>query len=225
MTETEAETDSRQKRTLGQWLFNPFQFIAGPKALFVGLIIILLTAFIGSLSQAHFSGVLDMQIDLLNQQPVAHWVYFAEVLVDWLCMSAILMIAGFFVSRSSVRVIDVFGTQALARAPYLLGALVVLPAGLKRFTEYLLWQQTRQGTEVTIQSTDILFVILAGIVIIPVVIWMVALMYKAYTVSCNIKGKKAIITFIISLVLAEIVSKVLILALLSNTLGANSNDF
>ncbi len=214
MTEIEAKTDSRQKRTLGQWLFNPFQFIAGFKALFLGLVIILITAFIGSLSQAHFSGVLDMQVDLLNQQPVARWVYFAEVLVDWLCMSAILMIAGFFFSRSSFRIIDVFGTQALARAPYLLGALVVLPAGLKRFTEYLLWQQTRQGTEVTIQSTDILFVILAGIVIIPMIIWMVALMYKAYTVSCNIKGRKAIITFIAGIICAEVLSKIIIIGLL-----------
>jgi hypothetical protein len=37
---------------------------------------------------------------------------------------------------------------------------------------------------------------------------MVALMYKAYTVSCNIKGSKAIITFIISLIGAEVLSKV-----------------
>ena len=213
MTETEAKTDSRGKRTLGQWLFNPFQFVAGSKALFAGLIVILLTAYIGSFSQAHFSGVLDMQVDLLNQQPVARWVYFAEVLIDWLCMSVILMIAGFFVSRSSFRIVDVFGTQALARTPYLFSAIAVLSPGLKRVTEYLLWQQTQQGTPVTIQGTDILFAILAGIVVILMIIWMVALMYKAYAVSCNIKGRKAIGTFIASLILAEIVSKVLILVL------------
>ena len=50
-------------------------------------------------------------------------------------------------------------------------------------------------------------------------IWMIALMYKAYTVSCNVKGAKVVTTFILSLILAEILSKVLILALFSNTVG------
>ena len=48
---------------------------------------------------------------------------------------------------------------------------------------------------------------------ILMIIWMVALMYKAYTVSCNIKGPKAIVTFIVSLIGAEIFSKAAILLL------------
>ena len=37
--------------------------------------------------------------------------------------------------------------------------------------------------------------------------WEVALMYKSYSVSCNVKGGKAIGTFIAGLLLAEILSK------------------
>ena len=38
--------------------------------------------------------------------------------------------------------------------------------------------------------------------------WTVVLMYKAYSVSCNIKGAKAIVSFIIGLIIAEVLSKV-----------------
>jgi len=67
--------------------------------------------------------------------------------------------------------------------------------------------------------------VIAMIITFLMIIWMVVLMYKAYAVSCNVKGPKAIATFIASLILAETISKVLILALLSNTLGGNSTGF
>jgi hypothetical protein len=37
-------------------------------------------------------------------------------------------------------------------------------------------------------------------------VWMVALMYRAYSVSCNTKGGKAIGSFIAALIIAEILS-------------------
>jgi hypothetical protein len=46
------------------------------------------------------------------------------------------------------------------------------------------------------------------------IIWTVALMYRAYAVSCNIKGVKAVVTFIVSLIGAEALSKFAILLLL-----------
>jgi len=44
--------------------------------------------------------------------------------------------------------------------------------------------------------------------------WMVALMYKSYSVSCNVRGGKAIGTFIAGLLLAEILSKIAVYRLL-----------
>jgi hypothetical protein len=43
--------------------------------------------------------------------------------------------------------------------------------------------------------------------------WVVALMYKSYSVSCNVKGGLAIGTFIAGLILAETLSKIAILKL------------
>jgi hypothetical protein len=204
------ELKNEQKITLSQWLFNPFQFIAGFKSLSMGLLIMAAAALIGSFRYVHFNGVLDLQVDLIEKHEFGLWVYFVEVLIDWLCLSTVLTIAGFFTSKSSLRIIDVFGTQALARTPYLLSVIAILPKGTQRIIEYIIWKQLHKGTAVSIQPPDIIFFILTMVTVILMVVWMVALMYKAYTVSCNVKGQKAIISFIAGLIAAEALSKLLI---------------
>ena len=209
MTDTESKNNNLQKRTLGQWLFNPFQFIAGGGTLLLGLIIMLVSAFLGSLSNTHFDGVLDVH----SGTAAPLWFFLTEVLIDWLCISIVLLIAGFIVSRSSFRVVDVFGTQALARAPYLISALALLPKGSIRFTNYLVSKITQQVPAEAIKSTDILFFAVGLIVVLLMIVWIVVLMYRAYSVSCNTKGGKAIGSFIAALIIAEILSKIVILSM------------
>jgi hypothetical protein len=209
MTNIELNSN-QQNRTLTQWLFNPFQFVAGSSALLVGLVIMLASAYLGSLSNSHFDGVLDLHIG--KAAPL--WIFLAEVVVDWLCISITLLIAGFIVSRTSFRIVDVFGTQALARAPYLLSVLVLMPKGFIRFTKYLVSKLTQQAPMEAIKNTDVLFFAAGVIVAILMIVWMIALIYRAYTVSCNTKGGKAIGSFIAALIVAEILSKIAILTML-----------
>ena len=201
---------STTQRSLGQWLFNPFRYIAGFPALCVGLVIILLSAFIASLSDMHFDGVLDVH----GGKSGPLWIFLAEGLIDWLCMAVMLVICGLLFSRSSFRPIDVFGTQALARWPCLLTSLVVLPQGFRRYGAYLTWKYSQIGSAVTVEKMDILFFGLGSMIILLMIIWMVALMYRAYVVSCNVKGGRAIGSFIGSLIIAEILSKLAIWHLL-----------
>jgi len=217
MIENPANLTAKPNTSLSQYLFNPFRTLAGSKALFLGVSIILIAAFLGSLSNTHFDGVLDVH----TGQKAPTWLFFAESLIDWLCMVLFLFFSSLIVSRSQWRFIDIAGTQALSRWPTLLTALVMLPDANRRFGKYLISKLSQSSTAATINSTDAVIFFAAAIVALLMIIWMVALMYKAYAVSCNLKGAKAIVTFIISLILAEIVSKVLILALLSSTLGTN----
>ena len=217
MIESSADPAAKPNVSLSQYLFNPFTILAGSKALFIGLLIILLTAFVGSLSNTHFDGVLDVHTG--QEAPV--WLFFLESLINWLCMVLFLFLSALIVSRSQWRFIDIAGTQALARWPTLLTALVMLPGTNRRFGEYLMSKLGQSSAAVTINSTDAIIFFIAAIIAVLMIIWMVVLMYKAYAVSCNVKGAKAIGTFIASLIVAEVVSKLLILALLSNTLGTN----
>jgi hypothetical protein len=194
---------------LGLWLFNPFRFIAGFKALLLGLAIILISGLIGSFSNTHFDGVLDFHIGL--KAPL--WFFLTEGLIDWICMAVPLFFFGLIVSRSSFRMIDVFGTQALARWPYLITALAMLPNTNQRVLAYLMSKLIKTAPAAAINPADVLIFGFAMIVVLLMTIWMVALMYRAYAVSCNIKGARAVVTFIVSLIGAEVLSKVAIFLL------------
>jgi hypothetical protein len=204
--------NSNEKRTLVRWLFNPFRFIAGYQALFIGLAAIVLTSHIGSLSNTHFDGVLDVHTGL--QAPL--WFFLAEGLINWISLVVPLFILGLIVSRSSFRTIDLIGTQALARWPYLVTATAMLPAANQKVLGYLISKFTQGQTAAPPDPTDVAIFVVAMFLTILMLIWMVALMYKAYTVSCNIKGPKAIVTFIIGLIGAEVLSKVAVLLLAYN---------
>ena len=104
------------------WLFNPFHFLAGGQALAWGLACIALTAYLGGLFDFRFTGVISFQ----HTAPAPLWHAIAQGLMAWAIPSALLYIGGHLISRSRVRPIDVFGTQALARAPGLLIALIAV---------------------------------------------------------------------------------------------------
>ena len=98
-----------------QWLFNPFTYLAGTPALLIGLSVILIAGFLSSLSNTHFDGVLDVH----TGAPAPLAVFLLEGIIGWLCISVVLSVLGVLASKSSVRLLNVFGTQALARLPTL----------------------------------------------------------------------------------------------------------
>lgn len=206
MNEQTANTQTVSKSLLTHWLFNPFRFVAGARALLLGLLIITITSLIGSMSNTHFDGVLDVH----PGPQVPMWMFLAEGIVDWGCMAGVLVICAFFVSRSSFRVIDVAGTQALARWPYLVAAVATLPMRFTTYGRNLSSTLLSDPLCLTTQKGAMLFLGLLGIVIMLMCVWMVALMYRAYLVSCNIKGPRAIGSFIGGIIAAEILSKVIL---------------
>ncbi len=196
---------------IGTTLFNPFIYIAGWPALSMGLGAILVAGYIGSFSDTCFDGVLDTH----SGAPAPLWFYLSAGIINWLCMGVVLLVLGKIVSKTSFRTIDLLGTQAFARCPTLIAALATLPAGYSRFTRYLMGGATGpvNGMDAFVFGAAVLVVLLS-------LGWMITLMYKGYSVSCDIKGGKAAGTFIGGLIMAEILSKIVILALVSGLANA-----
>jgi hypothetical protein len=178
-----------------KWLYNPFERIAGWQALIIGMIAMALTAVTGKLNHVAFDGALDAHAGATFGFSTA----FAMQAIALLSLSIVMWIAGIIFSKSRVRIIDVVGTMSLARVPMLLLAIIcflpVVPNSLFDFPRL------------------IIFVI----IIIPIYIWMIALMYNAYSVSCHLNGSRAVISFIGALAVAEIVSKCIVFILLSGS--------
>jgi len=197
-------TDQRRNRTTV--LFNPFHYVAGAKALALGLAAILLAGLIGSLSRTHFDGIFDTHVGRLA--PL--WFHLSEGIIDWLCLAAILLVAGKIFSKTAFRGIDVLGTQALARWPTLFISLITLPPGFQRFRRYLVAHLMKPDAGAPLNAADAALFFAGTIAIILLTVWVVVLMYRAFSVSCNVRGPKGIGAFAGALFFAEVLSKVAI---------------
>ena len=179
-----------------KWLFNPFVYLAGSRALFLGLIAMLATSFIGYYSHIHFDGVIDIHLGSITSMN-----YFLEQVIDLGTIVVLFFIGGLIFSRSSIRLIDVAGTLALARwvmiFPAIIGFFISAPTAPPH---------TIEGILKTLTPGMVVF----GLFGVVFGIWMIALMYYAFTVSCNMKGGKATAIFIAVLVIAEIMSSFII---------------
>jgi uncharacterized membrane protein YwzB len=183
-------------------LINPFNYIAGAKSLLIGLAMIFITSLTGYYSNTFFPDILSVKTGV----ELTFKVSLLFNIVNWLSISLLLYIASLIFSKSSVRFIDLFGTQALARSPYLLAALLGFSKSINRLGEYFLWKYLSIGEPTDISSLEMTIAVVLLTLIVIISIWMITLMYNAFKVSSNIKGGKSVTIFIIVFILSIILS-------------------
>ncbi len=205
------DRDARETKESGKriwtWLFNPFHFIAGTKALTAGLIVLLLSGAGAWAIAGHFDGVLDFHVGFQGDW----WLPFAEILIDWVVLSVCLWIVARVFIRQPFRAVDLFGTQALARFPTLGMLLPFFFPPVKQATVAISMGMS--------PNSPIAFLVLAISVfwVFGMLIWMVWLMYQAFSVSCNAKGGRGIALFAAALLTAEVLSKIAIMSIMPPT--------
>lgn len=183
------------RRMWRTWLFNPFHYLAGGPALAWGLACIVLTAWLGGAFDYRYTGTLSFQLST----PMPIWLAITQGLTAWIVPSALLYLAGHGLSRSHVRLIDVFGTQALARAPGILVALIVVSPPFRDLTDSLIAQG---ATHFSVAQLAALTAV--ATVMVLLLIWIVLLMYRAFAVSCNVTGGWAITVFVVVIAMSEV---------------------
>lgn len=183
-------------------LFNPFRYIAGGKSLLIGIPLLLITALIGYLSGTNFPDLLSVKVGYTTSMPYA----FVQGICNWISISTVLYIMAIVASKSKIRAVDIFGTQAIARFPYLLASLIGFFPAMGKFGQYLLWELLHQGVAIEISTLEITAAIVLIILNLLLTIWMVALMYTAFRESANIKGSKSVVLFIVGVIVATILS-------------------
>ena len=191
------------------WRLNPSEYIAGGTALMIGLLAMIAAAIGGHFVKANFDGVVDLHLG--KEAPM--WYQISEPVISWLIFSMLLYIAGKIFSASSFRIVDVFGTQAFARIAMIPAIPLSYFATLPLKNSDLLNRLSNPSHDLALSSTDISSLITVGLLSIPALLFIICAimwMYKAYSTSCNIKGTKAIMSFIGALIIAEIISKVVL---------------
>lgn len=195
------------------WLFRPFERIAGGPALALGLLAMLLTAWLAARNGLHTDGVLDLH----SGSPASLILLIAEGLINWMSLALALLGAAWWLSRGRFRVLDLLATQALARWPLLpaVGYLSIRPVSekIEQISARLMAAMptdSRQFMPSAEFLIDAMWLFLISLPVLVMIGWMVWLMVHAYLLVADLKGPRAVLSFIAALVLAEILSKTLI---------------
>ncbi len=176
-------------------LLNPFTRIAGGSALLLGCLIMLLTAAIAAPCGVNFVGSLNIHV----ARATPFGIILMLLVFGWLNASVFFYIAGRLLSPSKIRAIDIFGTLALARAPFLLAAPMGLLPGWEKLEPQVFEQPEQLPTAMLVSM------IAATVVFLLVDIWVVIWSYNAFAVSANLRNKWL---FPAVLVVSEIVAVV-----------------
>ena len=187
---------------MSKYLFNPFRYIAGWESLAAGVVVLLTTSVISYYSHIHFPDMISVK----TNPGIPYYVLLFENTINWLVPSILLYLLALILSQSSVRVIDIFGTQSLARAPYLIAALTGFSGTIDKFGRYTLWKTVNIGDPIVMSTGEIMLAITLLLFMLLATIWMIALMYNAFKISANIKGSKLIISFIVVMVLSTAIT-------------------
>lgn len=196
----------KNNRTVVGWLFWPFKYIAGTKALAIGIVAMILISIFGYLGNVFFNGVIGPNIAAtgVSSPYIVHAIMQISALFS---LTLVFYITARIVSKSAVRLIDIAGTMALSQAPFILVAL----AGLIPATHLDIASMNTVGLEGFIQiiEDNIVMITLISILSILIIVWTVALKYNAYTISANIRGAKAIVSFIVAIIISEILARII----------------
>lgn len=181
-------------------LFKPFEKYPESKLLLVGMVLLCVGTLLAFLLNTRFDGALDIHYGMEVDMKTA----VIDQGISLISMVFFLFVAGLIVN-SKTRLIDVFSTMLIARIPLYVASLLNLGgfagnAGLEV-------QRSMMKSEATISSQAIVVLVISLVIIIPMVVWSVALMWNGYKVAANAKGAKAILLFIGAVLLAEIASK------------------
>ena len=168
-----------------RFLYNPFTQIAGLPSFIIGVAGFFLTTYMAFKTGTHFNGLLN--IDFARDSD--YWVFLTENLTGWLFISVFLHLSGFILSKSKIRAIDTFGTALLSRIPLVLTPFIRIIPMFQSFV---------------IHSWEMYFVI--GFYLISM-IWTIILLFNAFRISCNLKNERLLISFFVSLILAEVCTK------------------
>lgn len=190
------------EQSIFSWMINPFQKIAGLQALVLGLLVILSLSIIGTYARVYFAGVLDC----LNAANLKHLqvmmpnfkLLLMQNIIDWLVLSTVFLIAALLLKQKRIRVIDFYGTVALARFPYIILSLFIA----------LVWIISPQSLNFDLTDKTMKFEFsyigkLLDFMWQFCYAWLITTYFFAFKESSGLNGTRLWIGFVISLFIAD----------------------
>ena len=185
------------------WL-NPFQKIAGFKALILGIFILVMTSYLGIQAKLYYLGPLSaINAFALAKQNISHLFLFLlyQNMVNWLVLAVLFMIATKILQKNKMRAIDFLGTVSLAQFPVLL--TTAYTCLIRIFYPSLLDIDMSHGLQIHFT----LYQYICTIPFIVFIVWQIVLYFYAFKESSGLNGKKLWWGFLGSLIFVSMIAQ------------------
>jgi len=195
-------------------LFNPFEHYSEKVLIVFGLVMLSL----GSLAAWYFSGRFDGVIDFHLVDDVAMWEPFADNAIATFSLVLPLFILAKIINRRT-RLVDIIAASLVARTPFIIEPLFNIGGHLGDSTEKMVARQITRDTGVTVvampETHDFTIIVLFALVSILLLVWFATLLYNGFKTATNLRKTAHIIYFIITAIIAEVLSKIILSILYS----------
>ena len=176
-------------------LKNPFRYLPLRQAICWGIVAMILTAVF-----CWQVGLRMTSITQVNYAGGALWKATVGQLVVWLLFSVILYVVGVMLSRSKIRFWDVASFNLFARIPFDLTLLIFAIPTVRSVMGLAMDENIARMME----HMNLLTIV--GVVSLLFSVWYFYWSYKAFAESTNVKNGKGVVAFILSFVVAYLVS-------------------
>jgi hypothetical protein len=187
-------------------LFNPFaQFSERPLILF-GIAATILLSMTAAFFNARFDGVLDLHFSMPT--------FFSTTLIDNAVNIVILSLTLFTLGKirnNKTRFIDIFSASLISRIPYYIVPFfnwnnIILLESEKLKQQFL---TVKPGAVPAFESIQLLLLVLFTVASLFFLAWFIYLLYQGYKVATNAKGAVEVVLFAVTLLIAEVFSKII----------------
>lgn len=200
-----------QQRGFWMRLVNPFTSLAGYPALALGLAIVAATIVVAAVGRVAYDGIMDVHAGI----SVPTFALALMPLLDWLVVALLFWLAGLFLGRGGVRVLDCFAMPAIGRLPFLLVGLIWAEQALGRYLPSLIRvMQSASNPGALMMQPFFLLIMAGGILTMIIMLWGLFLNFFAMREATGIETQKAIPAYMGIIIVGEIISKLLVALLM-----------
>ncbi len=178
------------------FLVNPFQKIVGWYACLIGILIILLMSYLADKTLIHFPSLFSyIYTGNMKQAHVNIFKIILENIFVCLTLSISFFACAKILQQKHLRFIDFIGTVMLARISYFMVTIILFICYQINKNYFLPPEAGRH-----INNPFIMFIVFSGL------IWQITLLVNAFKESSGLSAHKLWISFIISIVITEVLT-------------------
>ncbi len=190
-------------------LYNPLEALGKRNGFVAAILIVIVLTAVAWWGGVHLDGALDLH---LTVQPPSALLITLESLIDWLSLGVLLFAASKVFGGNGGAGMHL-AAAGLSRFPYIFAAII----GSRQVLGRVMQKALIVGQEeVTVRPQELMTpgVIIGSVALIALIVWSVAILYSGYKKASGTQGGKTVVSFVIGVLFAELVSKLLVLGLL-----------